>query len=232
MKCIYFVSVIALASSSVTASAADAIFRNDVVPAPAITVSPAGYEWSGVYAGATAGALVKGDHLPGVRRLKNGSFVGGIHAGYNYQTEDNWVLGVEADGNWVNAEKRGAALKHYGSARVRVGHALGRFLPYVDGGVVVGRMTDGSQNMRVIGEKNGKARGGSQQRTVAAQSTQHTHIGYTLGAGLEYALTDKISTRISYHYIDLQKRDYTAAGKTQSIGYKGHVIGAGLSVKF
>jgi outer membrane immunogenic protein len=215
MKCIYFVSVIALASSSVTASAADAIFRNDVVPAPAITVSPAGYEWSGVYAGATAGALVKGDHLPGVRRLKNGSFVGGIHAGYNYQTEDNWVLGVEADGNWVNAEKRGAALKHYGSARVRVGHALGRFLPYVDGGVVVGRMTDGSQ-----------------QRTVAAQSTQHTHIGYTLGAGLEYALTDKISTRISYHYIDLQKRDYTAAGKTQSIGYKGHVIGAGLSVKF
>lgn len=232
MKYIYVFAAMSFAASSMSASAADAVFGNDTSFMPAMTAPAVGYDWTGAYAGATAGALVKGDHLPGVKRFRDGAFVGGLHAGYNYQTQDNWVLGVEADGNWVNAGNDVVALKNYGSARVRVGHAVGRFLPYVDGGVVIGRMTGVSQGSRPVqldGKTIGRRFAGLRS---AVKSSQPTHVGYTLGAGLEYALTDRISTRISYHYIDLKKRDYVVDGRTQPVGYKGHTIAAGLSVRF
>lgn len=214
MKTVYFVSAVALMIAPVSASAADAVFQNNVVPVAPITVPvKTTYDWSGAYAGATLGGLVDDKKLPGVKSFKKSSFIGGIHAGYNYQTDDNWVLGVEADVNMAKRKKNApVSLKQYASARVRAGYAIDRFLPYVDGGVVVGKM--------------------DAPRTPKAKGESRSHLGYTLGGGLEYAVTDSITTRISYHYVDLKNRDYNLGGSKRSVGYKGHTIGAGLSFKF
>jgi outer membrane immunogenic protein len=211
MKTVYFVSAVALMIAPVSASAADAVFQTNVVPVPPVTVPvKTTYDWSGAYVGVTAGGLVDNKKLPGVKSFKDSSFVGGIHAGYNHQTDENWVLGVEGDINIAKRKKNApVSLKQYATARVRAGYAIDRFLPYVDGGVVVAKLD-----------------------THGAKGKGRTHLGYTLGGGLEYAVTDNITTRISYHYVDLKNRDYSIGGKTQAVGYKGHTIGAGLSFKF
>jgi len=219
MKYTYIVSALILASSSVSALAADAVFQRDVVPSAPLSVTPDRYDWTGAYAGVTAGALIKGKGISALKHFKDGSFVGGVHVGYNFQLEDNWVVGIEAEGNLMKAKKDGVSLKNYAAARVRAGYAFDRFLPYVDGGVVVGRMEVASA-------------GGVAMKEVKRKSEGRAHFGYTVGGGLEYALTDQVTTRVSYHYIDLKNRDYTVGDASKAIGYKGHVIGAGLSVKF
>jgi len=214
MKSVYFVSAIALMIAPVSASAADAVFQTNVVPVAPVTVPvKTTYDWSGVYAGATVGGLIDNKKLPGVKSFKKSSFIGGVHAGYNRQTDENWVLGVEADANMAKRKNNApVALKEYASARVRAGYAIDRFLPYVDGGVVVGKLDVAA--------------------APKAKRESHTHFGYTLGGGLEYAVNDKITTRVSYHYMDLKDHDYTIGGAKKSVGYKGHTIGAGLSFKF
>ena len=100
--------------------------------------------------------------LPGTR-VKGASF--GAFAGYNVQF-DNIVLGIEADythtdlNNWsTNSISRimttsvgdseavslsgtsNTRIDDYGSIRARAGYAFGNLLPYVTGGLAVGRVT-------------------------------------------------------------------------------------------
>jgi len=227
MKYTYIVSAFIPASSSMSALAADAVFQHDVIPSAPLSVTPDRYDWTGVYAGATAGAALKGKGFSAFKDIKNGTFIGGVHVGYNFQTEENWVLGVEAEGNLLNDKKRGVSLKNYAAARVRAGYAFDRFLPYVDGGVVVGRIDANSRGGAVL-----KSGDNVETKEAKPKSEAHTHWGYTLGGGVEYALTDRVTTRVSYHYVDLKARNYNINGNTESVGYKGHVIGAGFSFRF
>src|SRR5690606_3518648 len=210
MKTIYFVSAFALLVTPVTASAADAVFKADVPPvAPVSAPVHTNYDWNGAYVGATVGGVFS--KTPGLKSLKDGSVTGGLYTGYNYQGDDNWVLGVEGDINIAKQKKGAVSPKYYGALRARAGYALDRFLPYVDGGVVVGKLTSDISD---------------------GADESHTHFGYTLGAGLEYAVTDNVAARISYHYVSFNKQDYTIDGVTEKVGSNARVIGAGLSMKF
>jgi outer membrane immunogenic protein len=81
-----------------------------------------------------------------------GAFGGG-YVGYNYQFSGGFVVGAEADINASAAKSDHNAfpagpfgpgfsgegdLKWFGSARLRVGYAFDRFLPFVTGGVAFG----------------------------------------------------------------------------------------------
>lgn len=198
------VAVFAALSIPGSAVAADAVFLPD--PIPAVSTTSAAHDWSGAYVGGSINMGKEGKSLPGVKTFKDGVVVGGVHGGYNFQTPENWVYGVEVDGNLAKASKSGTSLKKFGSARVRVGYAFDRILPYVDGGVALGRVSAGSES--------------------------HTHKGYTVGAGLEYAVTDNLAARVSYHYLNFKERDYTINGTATSLGYKGHTVGTGISFKF
>lgn len=210
MKTIYFIPAFALLVAPVSASAADAVFQHDVAPVAPIAVPVhKNYDWNGAYVGATVGGVFS--KTPGLNSLKDGSLTGGVYTGYNYQDDNNWVLGVEGDANIAKQRKDAVSPKYYGAVRARAGYALDRFLPYVDGGAVVGKLASDAPN---------------------GEDESHTHFGYTLGAGLEYAVTDNLTTRISYHYVNFNKHDYTINGVTESVGPEAHVIGAGLSLKF
>lgn len=162
----------------------------------------------------------------GSRDLDNdGGEVGGV-IGYNFQW-NYWVLGVEADGGYLwarNSHDSGEILAantspfhirssfktHYVSTvGPRIGYALGRWLPYVTGGLAVGDLAF-AQDLAFPGI--GVHEGGDHIRTNA---------GWMVGGGLQYALTSHWAVRAQYQYIDLGEIDFNSRF--------GSIVGPGLS---
>jgi outer membrane immunogenic protein len=179
------------------------------------------YDWSGVYVGAHVGygwgefeSSVGGVGVDG----DGDGFLGGLQAGYNAQF-GNIVAGVELDGSWsgIEGDDGFAAvdtqLNWLGTARARVGYAVDRFLPYVTGGLALGEV-DVSNNVTGFSESN-------------------THLGWTVGAGVEAAVTENITVKGEYAYVDLQDEDYDVAlGAGSDTGFDAHTFKVGLNYKF
>ena len=168
------------------------------------------YNWSGVYLGAQLGYAIGGsaDYVYDVdfdynyNNDPDGIF-GGLYAGYNYQFSNGIVLGVEGDIAWgdINGSdvapgddswSNSTSFDWTGSARVRLGYAVDRFLPYVTGGVDFGHLdfeeTDGA----------------------SFDSGDASLVGWTLGAGAEYAVTDNWIVRGEYRYTKFNDEDFLA----------------------
>ena len=156
--------------------------------------------------------------------------LGGVQAGYNYQS-GKLVFGVEVDasalgvrGNFQSATFNGVvAGSTYSSGgslgsnwlvtvRPRIGVAMDRALFYVTGGLAI---ADNRFNHHIdflntqflcdgdcVRLPLTPAGGGS--GTNAASKTK-TIASWTLGAGVEYAVTDKISLKAEYLYVNLGK---------------------------
>ncbi|GGE40348.1 membrane protein [Agaricicola taiwanensis] len=176
------------------------------------------YDWSGVYLGAHAG-YGWGDidtDLPGLETDADG-FLGGLQAGYNAQW-GNWVGGVELEASYSGIEGDDVAgidtqLNWLGTARVRVGYAFDRVLPYVTGGLALGEV--------------------EVEDTVFGFSESNTHLGWTVGAGVEVAVADNISVKGEYSYIDLQDEDYNLGLPVATeAGLDAHTFKVGLNYKF
>jgi outer membrane immunogenic protein len=127
-------------------------------------------------------------------------FIGGVQNGFLWQLSNNVVVGYESDiqfsdvgGSQTNALGFGGGrqrLAWFGTERLRFGYAFGRFLPYITGGLVYGRIrADGTQF------SNG---------FLFPGSTSSTHAGWTVGAGLEYAFWGNVSVKAEYLYTQMQ----------------------------
>ena len=134
--------------------------------------------------------------------LTAGGFVGGVQAGFNFMASESILLGIEADiqassisGN-VSASidtpvstdllSAGTDLNWYGTLRARAGMTHDRFLGYVTGGVAYGHSTS---SVSLLGTEFG--------------SVENDLWGWTVGAGFEYAVTDQVSLKTEYGYVDL-----------------------------
>nr|WP_245275479.1 outer membrane beta-barrel protein [Mesorhizobium sp. LNHC229A00] len=78
----------------------------------------------------------------------------------------------------------------FGSIRASAGYAFGSTLVYGTGGLAIG----GVENRYLDGPAD-------------SYSEKNTKIGWTIGAGLEQAITDHWSANAEYRYVDL--RDQT-----------------------
>ena len=81
-----------------------------------------------------------------------------------------------------------------GSVRARAGYAFGRLLPYVTGGVAFGSFNSDAQLFGV--DLDGAT------SFAASGANSATRVGWTLGAGLEYAINNHWSLRAEYRYTD------------------------------
>lgn len=221
-------------------------------------VEPAAYDWTGPYVGLQGGygwgendvkadgseiqpTLMTSGSPVSFHPLDDGSiemdgFVGGLHAGYNWQS-DSLVLGVEGDIEYADIngdtdilhadndnEKAGEARQEIdwlGSLRLRAGFAFDRALIYATGGLAVG----GVEVSGFIDESD------------FDDSNKDTEWGWTLGGGFEYALTDELSGRVEYRYTDLGHSDVEAGGEETPITQLEfdntfHAVRAGLSWHF
>ncbi len=181
-------------------------------PPPVEELRPANYDWSGMYVGGWVGsacidgnlhdntqAAVIGGTLPFDFKNAGCGFKGGVVAGYNYQVEDI-VFGIEGDWGKSNAivtnEDAGArytfALDSIATIRGRVGFAMDDTLLFLTAG---GAWARGDLNSTVGGQPD---------------HLQHDHYGWTVGGGMEHAVTDQLRIRVDYLYTKLADGNYSS----------------------
>jgi outer membrane immunogenic protein len=185
---------------------------------PASTGTTGGYYCDSTVAGTGANASAVTSAATGSN--SSSSFAGGIQGGYNWQTGST-VYGIEADlgafrikgarsasgvfpvsggANQVNAGDTFTVTSSFDTtwlltARGRVGWAASQWLIYATGGLAVSRVNVGqtySDNYNNAGFFG-----------AGSASTSTTKVGWTLGAGLEYALTKNWSIKGEYLFVDL-----------------------------
>lgn len=165
--------------------------------------------------------------VTGEANATSSGFIGGGQIGYNFMASPSFLVGAEADfdatdikaqaditgsstGGAVGSAsaKIGSKIDYLGTVRVRVGAPMldGRFVPYVAGGLAYGRVkssatADFSGSLTETG-----------MSTLSSSSTgsfqidhSKTQTGWTVGAGADYALTNHMSFRAEYLYVDLGK---------------------------
>jgi len=198
------------------------------VPSPAsASLSP--YNWTGLYVGGQMGYGF-GDNDGSVgwataqgqanqNELGSGAqgVIGGVHLGYNQQF-DQWVLGLEGSVDGTTLNKNALVLAPnliadpmqfsgiggtvnsnvqsgiQGSVRARAGYAFGRLLPYATGGVAFGSFRTDAQLFGT--DLDGVT-------TFAASGANSAfRVGWTLGAGVEYAINNRWSALAEYRYSD------------------------------
>ena len=198
------------------------------------------FEWGGVYAGAEIGYALGKDEWtlgPIVETFAPRGAVGGLHAGYNWR-KTNIVLGVEADAGFAaqRAEVRyrsvgiagtaEAALRSEpgwrGALRFRAGYVRGASLAYVTGGVAAVRA-------RRWGDLNVSL--GRYDFTFEAEHAP-VQLGWTLGAGLEYALAPNWTARAEYRYSDFGVAPWRAIDPDARHRLVDHALRIGASYHF
>lgn len=200
---------VALLTVSGAASAAD-MYRK-APPATPIAAPVTAYNWTGLYAGANIGGSWFQDSLGGTASgsVTPGTAFGGVQAGYNYQTGP-WVLGVEADVGYGHAKGNAgpvrAEMNTSGTVRARAGYAFDNVLVYGTGGLAWS----------------------SFKLADAVDSRTTTRAGWTLGAGLEYGVTQNISVKGEYLYSDYGKVNVG----TTSNDLSDHLVRAGVNYRF
>lgn len=215
-------SIVAL--MTIHAQAADAVAP--IAPLEPV-VDESLYNWTGGYVGVQIGygwGNIDRQVVPAgfANSYSADGFIGGVHAGYNHMI-DRFVLGIEGDfdltamhgndggaGGTVDA----AYFNWMASVRGRVGYAIDRVMIYGTGGVAFASV----QNFNVAG--------------VPAKIDE-TYTGWTVGAGVEYAFTDNLTTRFEYRYTDFGSQGFAPAGLAPFRNdIDVHAVRVGLSYKF
>jgi len=197
--------------------------------------------WSGCYIGAEGGGvwgLSRQDAVGGPTITGDfgttGSLIGGT-VGCNYQT-DNFVLGVEDDMSWTNANGGTFDLppsfdpntfsqtyqNWIDTLRLRAGLPWDRWLGYVTGGAAFA------------------GTGVSVCNTLGCVNDSATRIGWTAGAGVEYALMGQWTLKVEYLYANFGSASYvnpaTTVGGftfvTRNVTLSDNIARAGINYKF
>jgi outer membrane immunogenic protein len=215
-----------LASTALIALAASAQAADLGVPRmpiAAAVVAPA-FNWTGFYLGGHIGyGFGRGNHrntlLGNGAAFDNGAdttaftyntrgVLGGLHAGYNWQTS-NVVFGIEGEVGYsgVSGSRAGAipgvSTDDYGDSRMgfyaflgpRVGVVIDRALVYVKAGLAVGTVRNTASDLLVDPPPINFDLGDFSRTT-------RTRLGYGVGAGVEYAFTRNWIGRVEYMFKD------------------------------
>ncbi len=201
--------------------AADLIIDTAPVVEPGIVST--GGNWDGAYVGVFAGygwGTVTdefGDFAPVGGEIDTAGWQLGVNAGVDFTVSEALVAGIVADIAWadINGDDFGvddSSINWLGSVRGRLGFDGGAFLPYVTAGLAF------ANNTIDVG---------------AADDTQ-THIGWTAGAGVEFAVADNISLDLQYRYSDYGTASYDlgAAGGDSDYSLTSHAVTAGINFRF
>ena len=201
------------------------------------TLAASSFNWAGFYAGGSLGGVVGKDKLDLVgwdatTHINPQGLSFGGYAGYNVQS-GKIVWGVEANADLLAVRKRGIVEGPFnadgwkdkasiGAAlRARVGYLVDdKILVYVTGGPSLLRQT----------LKNDCSDCGF---ALLPLDWSKTRIGFEVGAGAEYALTNKISLKAEYLFGDYQKTSLASGdGYDVSSTLQTHTVRVGAAYHF
>jgi outer membrane immunogenic protein len=225
---------------------------------------PPVYNWTGYYAGGNLGyswgnsnatfsdPLLALLGLPGASAsLHPDGPVGGVQIGYNWQANNTWVLGLEADiqasgeRDSANVDSNVLVAGHYtinlaqtieskllwfGTVRGRIGVlATPTILLYATGGLAYG-----GTNLNDNAVFTGTFPGGF------AFSSNATKVGYTVGGGIEGAVPNSANWtwKLEYLYVDLGSQSFTGSETVIGTNYSwnsnftDNIVRAGFNYRF
>ncbi|WP_330168681.1 outer membrane protein [Bartonella grahamii] len=132
--------------------------------------------------------------------------------------------------------------KWSGATRVRIGFAaVDRIMPYVAGGIAYAQV-QGIQSVAGKGKRTveQETRGDDtppveNKQTVdltggAWADETKTMVGFTIGGGVDFAMTDNVLLRAEYRYSDFGKKKF--ANDTREFNYKTNDFRVGVAYKF
>lgn len=209
---------VAAAGFAGAASAADIYQAPPPMAAPIYSPTTA-YNWTGLYLGVQGGYdWNQSAASDGSTAAINGG-IAGIYGGYNWQTNSNWVFGVDASINYdwargpVSAPPAPAGnfgeVDWKGFFRGRLGYAWDRFLIYGTAGGSVASLKNVGTN---------------------PTSTNPAKLGWTVGGGLEWAMTNNVTARLDYAYANYGTYAYTSPIFTAT--NQSHTLMLGVAYKF
>jgi outer membrane immunogenic protein len=209
---------VAAGALATAASAADM----PVPAAPAYTppvYRPVIYDWTGIYGGTHVGAGLLEDQVTTTTttllepsgtqtKLSPFSVVGGAQVGFNYQIQQV-VIGAEGTFTWSNisgtetmpalvagvSEASTSTPRWYATATGKFGFAANDFLFYAKGGAA---WMSANYTQAVA------AGGGN----VSSQTLSDTRSGFTVGGGMEFGMTENLSLRVEYDYLNFGTKNY------------------------
>ena len=218
------VGLFAVMSIGGVASGADLIIDE----APLQQIDQTSWDWAGAYVGAhagyawgEAGVVQNPDNIVG----DISGPIYGLFAGVNFQ-DGNLVYGLEGDFGIANVTGEGGNtdpeeeyyydLNWNAHARGRVGFASGQVLLFVAGGLAFASHT---LTEEYIGGMSG--------------SDTQLHVGLSVGAGVELALTENLTVRAEYLYDDYGTKTYLFENTDEYDAFlTAHTVRVGVSVGF
>jgi outer membrane immunogenic protein len=220
MRRILFTTISLLALTASGALGADLPRKGPA--APAAVINPV-YNWTGFYVGINGGYGWgdSGWNGLGSSSSSSGGLVG-LTLGYNWQAFGSpYVFGLEGDIDWSDIKgifanaacPTGCETKNswLGTVRGRLGYAVDRVMPYFTGGLAVGDV---------------------HATQVGIAGVSSTNVGWTVGAGVEYAVAGNWSAKLEYLYVDLGNVDCGACSAVTNVDFRANLVRAGVNWRF
>jgi outer membrane immunogenic protein len=225
-----------------TARAAD-------LPAPATSyyppnpLPPAHYDWTGIYFGGNVGGGLLQDTVSpasaglvtpnGNSTVDPAGVVGGAQIGVNLQwsalvvgAEVAWdastITGsnIVANTGGLTSERMTSNPQWFALATGRIGYAANDLLFYVKGG---GAWTYVTYTQDVLNNVN---------VVTSTQGLNDNRSGWTAGGGVEYGMTENLSAKIEYDFLDFGSKTYNSFVATPvTIKSDMHMLTVGLNYR-
>ncbi|QYM72445.1 TonB-dependent receptor [Pseudochrobactrum sp. Wa41.01b-1] len=166
--------------------------------------------------------------------LSGASF--GLQAGYNHQFSNGFVAGFEADiskptfsGNQTTYSTESADYKDgtiqsvqdyqydvAASAKAKFGYAFNRMFIYGTGGIALMNEVQ-TRDQYISTGATSSMLGGTGTKFNYSEQEEVTRLGFTLGAGMEYALSDKWSIKADYNYTRFSSKTFNFDGAASGV---------------
>jgi outer membrane immunogenic protein len=175
--------------------------------------------WTGCYLGGHLGGSFSNEKISSTDLNSTGILAGG-QGGCNLQFATNWVVGIEADASGENPQGSGSSqqtviLPGIITTAGSTGFASSRtdFIATATGrlGYTFGRLSQG-----MVYAKGGTAWAHDKYQfsgqTIVTPfnfSASETRVGWTVGAGVEWAMWENWSVKLEYDYLDFGNRAVT-----------------------
>jgi outer membrane immunogenic protein len=259
-------STVCIATVSTVAFIQIAAAADLPVKAPAYKPPPPVAYWTGFYVGINGGyswGPWDSADLSGITTSpKVDGWLGGLQAGYNWQIDRTWVIGLEgdvqitgerrsqngttstlipfsSDFHFVETQTVGGEWKFpwFATFRGRVGALLDpTLLLYVTGGLAVGEFKVSSNTTTTLQRFLGTTSttpSGAPVTVGTSLSQSTTRAGWTLGAGLEKKFTPNWSAKLEYLYLDFGENTFfSSTGSDLNVKLRDHIVRAGLNYRF
>jgi outer membrane immunogenic protein len=223
MKRFLLASTAMLALSGLIGSAHAADLPRQMVTKAPTYVAPY-YNWTGFYIGVNGGGGWGTSAWDTTGSFDVSGAMAGGTVGYNWQF-GTWVVGLEGDIDWTNIKGSTASAGCFsgncssentwlGTARGRLGYAFDRVMPYVTGGAAFGDV---------------------QANQPGFTGMTNTQLGWTVGAGVEFAIANNWTAKVEYLHYDLGSFNCGVACNgfaSDNVSFNANVVRGGVNFRF